>query len=163
MLPDLSKNAKTAKLSFLKASNPDPIALKFPRVFDSLIGRVACPPLKIELCQDVVPSSSGAHCQIAEAYLQPLKDEIQEQIDAGIFELVKETPTRKLLAASRRRRPKERYEQGDTLRQLAMPQPVLHLALQSRGNTLGEDPFPPQREKLVCCLRRQQRLPPGSS
>ena len=92
LLPDLSKNAKTVKLSFPKASNLEPVALKFPNLFDGHIGRVAGPPARIELRQDAVPTSSGAHRRVAKAYLQPLKDEIQEQIDAGILEPVKETP-----------------------------------------------------------------------
>ena len=61
MLPDLSETIKTVKLSFPKASNLEPVALKFPSVFDGHIGRVAGPPAKIELRNDAVPSSSGAH------------------------------------------------------------------------------------------------------
>ena len=33
---------------------------------------------------------AGAHCRIAEAYIQPLKDEIEEHVKAGILEKVEE-------------------------------------------------------------------------
>ena len=92
MLPDLSRPSGMVALSFPKARNLESVARNFPAVFDGHIGRVAGPPARIELRPDAVPSSAGAHRRIAEAYLQPLKDEIQEQIDAGILEPVSETP-----------------------------------------------------------------------
>ena len=93
VLPDLSeKKKKSIKLAFPKAVNLEPIASQFPSVFDDHIGRVAGPPAKIELHPNAVPSSSRAHRRVAEAYLQPLKGEIKEQVDAGILEPVSETP-----------------------------------------------------------------------
>ena len=68
------------------------LASKFPMVFGGHIGRVNGPPANIKLRPDVVPLSAGAHQRVAEAHLQPLKDESDEQIRAGILKPVEETP-----------------------------------------------------------------------
>ena len=87
VLPDHSVK-KVINLTFPKAKNLEQLAQKFPEVFDGHIGRVAGPPAHIELRQDAVPTSAGAHRRVAEAYMKPLKDEIDEQIQAGILEKV---------------------------------------------------------------------------
>ena len=93
VLPDhAERDKKVINLTFPKAKNLESLAQKFPEVFDGHIGRVAGPSAHIELRQDAIPSSAGAHRRVAEAYMQPLKDEIDEQIQAGILEKVDETP-----------------------------------------------------------------------
>ena len=92
ILPDHSAPKEELQIEFPKAKNLEQIAKKFPEVFDGHIGRVRGPPAHIELRADAVPTSAGAHRRIAEAYFQPLKDEIEEQVNAGILERVEETP-----------------------------------------------------------------------
>ena len=92
VLPDHSSPKTTTQIDFPKARNLEQIAKKFPKVFDGHIGRVQGPPAHIELRADAVPTSAGAHRRVTEAYIQPLKEEIEEQVNAGILERVEETP-----------------------------------------------------------------------
>ena len=92
VLPDHSEKKKSLTISFPKAKNLENIAQKFPEVFGGHIGRVKGPPAHIELRADAVPTASGAHRRVAEAYMQPLRSEIEEQVEAGILEKVDETP-----------------------------------------------------------------------
>ena len=74
------------KVTFKKAPQLEELAGEFPEVFGGKIGRLRGPPAKIELRPDAIPNSSGAHRRIPEAYMEPLKREIDAQLEAGILE-----------------------------------------------------------------------------
>lgn len=79
-LPKSQPSAKSNLVKFKKAPQLEELAQKFPEVFDGHIGRVKDEPAKIELRPDAVPSSTRAHRRIAEAYMEPLKREIETQV-----------------------------------------------------------------------------------
>ena len=70
----------------------DEIASRYPNVFCDQIRGMTGEPAKIELTPDAQPCSSGAFRDIPNAYLEPLKKEIDIQVKAGIIEPV-EGPT----------------------------------------------------------------------
>ena len=70
----------------------DKIANQYPEVFSGEIRGMTGEPVKIELTPDAQPCSSGAFRNIPNAYLEPLKRELDIQIKAGIIEPV-EGPT----------------------------------------------------------------------
>lgn len=82
----------TFKVTFKNAPELDSLASEFPEVFGGHIGQIRGPPAKIELRPDAIPNSAGAHRRIAEAFLEPLKREIDEQLAAGILEPAPESP-----------------------------------------------------------------------
>ena len=49
-------------------------------------------PARIELSKDATPTSTGHYRTIANAYLDPLKKELDVQVDAGILEKMEEKP-----------------------------------------------------------------------
>ena len=68
------------------------IASKYPSVFDGKVTPMKCAPAKIELLPSAVPTSAGHYRTISDAYLEPLKREIEGQVADGILEKLDQKP-----------------------------------------------------------------------
>ena len=68
------------------------IASKYPSVFDGKVTPMKCTPAKIELLPTAVPTSAGHYRTISDAYLEPLKREIEGQVADGILEKLDQKP-----------------------------------------------------------------------
>jgi hypothetical protein len=66
----------------------DRIASKYPDIFCGRVRGMAGEPATIDLTPDAVPVSTGAFRDIAEAYKEPLKHELDSQVQAGLIEPV---------------------------------------------------------------------------
>jgi len=92
-LDDTSHDIKTAaplpqRISLGHGPELDEIANRYPNVFCDKIRGMTGEPAKIELTPDAQPCSSGAFRDIPNAYLEPLKKELDLQVKAGIIEPV---------------------------------------------------------------------------
>ena len=68
------------------------IAAKYPEIFCGRVTLMKGKPARIELSKDATPTSTGHYRTIANAYLDPLKKELDVQVDAGILEKMEEKP-----------------------------------------------------------------------
>ena len=68
------------------------IASKYPEVFCGRVTMMKGKPASIELSNDATPTSTGHYRTIANAYLEPLKKELDTQVAAGIMEKMGEKP-----------------------------------------------------------------------
>jgi len=68
------------------------IANKYPEVFCGRVTMMRGKPATIELTNDATPTSTGHYRTIANAYLEPLKKELDTQVAAGIIEKIAEKP-----------------------------------------------------------------------
>jgi len=68
------------------------IASKYPEVFCGKVTMMKGQPATIELSPDATPTSIGHFRTISDAYLQPLKKELDTQVEAGIIEKLENKP-----------------------------------------------------------------------
>jgi len=93
--PELKETNKTEETRQIKICNDEDvnaIASKFPRVFCGRVTMMTGEPAKIELTPDAMPTSAGHYRSIADAYLEPLKRELDMQVAAGILEKMEKKP-----------------------------------------------------------------------
>jgi hypothetical protein len=94
-LSAVNAEKKVEAVSASKISNDDDvnaIAAKYPEIFCGRVTLMKGKPAKIELSKDATPTSTGHYRTIANAYLDPLKKELDIQVDAGILEKMEEKP-----------------------------------------------------------------------
>ena len=88
---DQVNNVK-AEVRICNDEDVNAIASRYPEVFCGRVTMMNGNPAKIELMPDAVPTSAGHFRTIADAYLEPLKRELDAQVDAGILEKMDAKP-----------------------------------------------------------------------
>ena len=84
---------KNAKIKICQDDEINIIASKYPEVFCGRITMMKGKPATIELSNEATPTSAGHFRTIADAFLEPLKKELDIQEANGIMEKMEEKPT----------------------------------------------------------------------
>ena len=84
--------ATTTPVEICNDAEINALATKYPEIFCGRVTLMKGKPAKIELSPDAIPTSAGHFRTIADALLEPLKREIDTQMDAGILTKLEEKP-----------------------------------------------------------------------
>ena len=85
-------NQTNVPIKICNDADVNAIASKYPEVFCGRVTMMKGKPATIELSNDATPTSTGYYRTIADAYLAPLKKELDTQVAAGILEKMGEKP-----------------------------------------------------------------------